>query len=131
MDHPMLFYTTIPVLLGGSPRAAGKLAAKLYASHGVTLHWFGRGWHPLSAIYTTHRPVHLPMGEAQDGAWTRLLLDFAKEKRPLGGLLCLIPGSAEAEEFLNRARERLDEHFVILERPLRGDDPLYGLVHSH
>ena len=131
MDQPVLFYTSAPVLLGGSPREAGKLAAMLYTRHGVTLHWCGRGWHPLAAAYAARHPVSLPMEEAQDSTWVRFLLDLAKERRSTGGILCLIPGSDEAEAFLRRQACRLEEYFVLLERPARGEDPLYGLVHSH
>ena len=131
MNQQFLFYTALPVLLGGTPRAAGRLAAKLYTDHGVTLQWFGRGWHPLAVIYTTRHPVATPFHEDQDGVWVRSLLDFAKEQRRSGGILCLIPGSDEAKEFLGRVGEKLEEYFVILERPAWGEDPLYGLVHSH
>ena len=131
MQQPLLFYTTTPVLLGGSPRDAGRLAALLYARHGITLHWFGRGWHPLTAVYASRHPVSLSPAEENDELWVRLLLDLAKAKRAAGGILCLIPGSEEAEAFLGRMRERLEEHFVMLDRPARGEDPLYGLVHSH
>lgn len=131
MNQQFLFYTTLPVLLGGSPRAAGRLAAKTYAGHGVTLHWFGRGWHLLTAVYATRHAMSIPLREDQDAIWMRCLLDFAKEKRPLGGLLCLIPGSEEAESFLERTREQLEEYYVLLNRPAWDEDPLYGLVHSH
>jgi len=47
VQHSMLFYTATPILLGGSPRMAGRLAAMLYTRHGVTLHWCGQGLHPL------------------------------------------------------------------------------------
>ncbi len=131
MYEPMLFYTAVPLLLGGSPRNAGRLAAMLYTRHGVTLRWFGKGLHPLAAVYADHRPVSIPLEEANDGAWLRLLLDFAKEQKATGGILCLIPGSAEAEAFLARVAGSLEAHYVILEPPARGEDPLYGLVHSH
>ena len=131
MQHSMLFYTATPILLGGSPRMAGRLAAMLYTRHGVTLHWCGQGLHPLVAIYGSRHPVSLPLKEEHDGTWVRLLLDLAKERRTVGGILCLIPGSEEAETFLARTATRLEEHFVLLERPAWGEDPLYGLVHSH
>ncbi len=131
MREPMLFYTAVPILLGGSPRAAGRLAADLYARHGIDIHWYGRGWHPLLAVYTTRHPVSLPFTEAHDGVMVRLLCGFEKQQRYTGGIPCLIPCSEEAEGFLARAREALEERFVILERPAMGADPLYSLVHGH
>ncbi len=131
MQQPMLFYTSTPILLGGPPRMAGRLAAMLYSRHGVTLHWCGQGRHPLVAVYASRHPIPLPLKEENDGTWVRLLLDLAKERRTAGGILCLIPGSEEADAFLERTGSRLEEHFVLLDRPARGEDPLYGLVHSH
>lgn len=130
MRDPMLFYTAVPVLLDGSPRTAGRLAAALYIRHGVGLHWYGRGWHPLLALYTRRHPVSLPFSEDHDGMWIRMLCDFEKEQRHIGGIPCLIPCSREAELFLMRAREILEEHFVLLEPPAAGVNPLYGLVHG-
>ncbi len=130
MVEPMLFYTTVPVLLGGHPREAGCLAARLYARHGIRIHWYGRGWHPLLATYTLRHPVSLPFAEANDGVMTRLLCGFEAEQRYTGGIPCLIPCSEEAEWFLARNRTVLEERFVLLNRPEKGEDPLYRLVHS-
>lgn len=130
MSEQMLFYTALPVLLG-NPREAGRLAATLYARHGVSVHWFGRGWHPLLSIYTTRHPISLSPIEDNDGVWIQLLCGFEKQKRHTGGIPCLIPCSEEAARFLERVRETLEDRFVILERPKWGEDPLYGLVHSH
>ena len=130
MRDPMLFYTAVPILLDGSPRTVGRVAAGLYARHGVDLHWYGRGWHPLLALYTKRHPISLPFSQAHDESWIRLLCDFEKEQRHVGGIPCLIPCSPEAESFLIRAREILEERFVLLERPFAGCDPLYGLVHG-
>ena len=131
MHEPMLFYTAVPVLLGGCSRDAGRMAAMLYTRHGVTLRWFGQGWHPLVSIYAARYPLSVPLSEDHDPTWLRLLLDFAKAQKPVGGILCLIPGSAEASAFLARIGNSLDAYYVILESPGRGEDPLYGLVHSH
>ena len=103
----------------------------LYTRHGVTLHWFGQGWHPLLAVYAARHPIRLPLQREQDPAWTRLLSDFAKEQCPGGGILCLIPGSTEADAFLQRRRDTLEEQYVILPPLTEGEDPLYGLVHGH
>lgn len=130
MQNPMLFYTAVPILLGGHPRATGKLAAMLYARHGIDIHWYGRGWHPLLAIYTKRHPLTLPFAEAYDRVMVRLLCGFEKQQRHTGGIPCLIPCSPEAEAFLERVREILEERFVLLERPAVGGDPLYGLVHG-
>ena len=131
MREPMLFYTAIPVLLGGSPRVVGRLAASLYARHGIEPHWYGRGFHPLAALYTARHRLPSPFTEAHDGVILRHLCDFEKGYRHTGGILCLIPCSNEAEAFLERMRDPLEERFVLLARPNRGPDPLYGLVQSH
>ena len=131
MREPMLFYTAVPILLGGTPGAVGRMAARFYADHGIEPHWYGRGFHPLTALYTKRHPLPLPFSERYDGVILRLLFDFEKKNRHVGGILCLIPCSLEAEEFLLRLRETLEERFVLLERPSPGVDPLYGLVHSH
>lgn len=131
MREPMLFYTAVPVLLGGSPKAVGRLAARFYADHGVEPHWYGRGFHPLVSIYAQKHPLALPFTERYDPVILRLLWDFEKRQRPIGGILCLIPCSEGAEAFLERSRESLEERFVLLERPSHGGDPLYGLVHGH
>ncbi|MBQ9152100.1 MAG: hypothetical protein IJX72_07600 [Clostridia bacterium] len=131
MNEQMLFYTAIPILIGGSPRKAGRLAASLYAKHGVTPHWFGHGWHPLLSIYAERHPVSLPQTEANDRIWVQLLCGFEKQQRHTGGIPCLIPCSKENRLFLERAKDLLEERFVILDHSEWGDDPLYGLVHSH
>ena len=131
MYDPMLFYTAVPILLGGSPRDAGRLAADLYARHGIEAHWYGRGWHPLLAIYAKRHPVTLPFTEENDGIMVRLFPGFEKQQRHTGGIPCLIPCSEEAELFLKRTRVDLEDRFVILERPAVGGDPLYGLVHGY
>ena len=131
MREPMLFFTAVPVLLGGSPGAVGRLAATLYANHGIEPHWFGRGFGLRVSVYTQRHPLSLPFAERNDGVILHLLCDFEKSQRHSGGILCLIPCSPEAEAFLGRARDVLEERFVLLERPEGGADPLYGLVHSH
>lgn len=131
MDQTMLFYTTVPILIGGSPRQAGRLAAKLYAAHGISLHWFGRGWHPLLSIYAERHPVSLPLTDVHDRVWVQLLWGFEKQQRHTGGIPCLIPCSEEARLFLERTRSLLEDRFVILDQTEWGEDPLYGLVHSH
>ena len=128
MHDPMLFYTAVPVLLGGSPRDAGRLAARLYARHGIQIHWYGRGWHPMLAIYAKRHPVTLPFSQDFDGVMVRLLRGFERDQRYTGGIPCLIPCSEEAEKFLERVRAELEERFVLLERPAAGGDPLYALV---
>ena len=130
MHDSMLYYTAVPILLGGSPRRAGRIAADLYIRHGIRAHWYGRGWHPLIAVYAVRHPVSLPFSEENDGIMVRLLHGFEKQQRHTGGIPCLIPCSREAELFLMRAREILEEHFVLLEPPAAGVNPLYGLVHG-
>ena len=131
MHESMLFYTTVPVLLGGRPSAAGRLSARLYARHGVEAHWFGRGWHPLLSIYARRHPLSVPFSEETDGILRRMLFDFEKAQRHVGGLSCLIPCSPEAARFLERNRDGLEERFVLLPPPTADTDPLYGLVHGH
>lgn len=131
MGEPLLFCTAVPVLLGGSPKAVGRLAARFYGDHRVEPHWYGRGFHPLAALYTQKHPLSLPFSEQYDSVILRLLWDFEKKHRHLGGILCLIPCSPEAEAFVLRSREALEERYVLLERPPLSVDPLYGLVHSH
>lgn len=131
MDQTMLFYTTVPVLIGGSSRSAGRLAAMLYARHGVTVHWFGRGWHPLLSFYAKRHPVSIPLTNLHDRVWVQLLWGFEKQRRHTGGIPCLIPCSEDARLFLERTQSLLEDRFVILEHTEWGEDPLYGLVHSH
>lgn len=131
MREPMLFYTTVPILLGGRPSAVGRLAARLYARYGLEAHWYGRGWHPLLSVYARRHPLTIPFTEESDGILRRHLCDFEKWQRHIGGIPCLIPCSPEAERFLERNREILEERFVLLERPTPDSDPLYGLVHGH
>ena len=131
MDQTMLFYTTVPILIGGSPRTAGRLAARLYARHGVRIHWFGEGWHPLLLVYTKRHPVSVSLTEANDRIWIHLLQGFEKQQRHIGGIPCLIPISEEARLFLERTRDFLEERFVILGTAEEEEDPLYGLVHSY
>ena len=131
MREPMLFSTTVPVLLGGRPSDGGRLSARLYARYGLEPHWFGRGWHPLLSVYARRHPVTVRFAEANDGILLRLLLDFEKNQRPVGGIACLIPCAPAAKAFLARTREVLEEHFVLLEAPTPTSDPLYGLVHGH
>ncbi len=131
MYDSMLYYTAVPILLGGSPRGVGRIAADLYIRHGISTHWYGRGWHPLIAVYAVRHPVSLPFSEENDGIMVRLLRGFEKQQRYTGGIPCLIPCSEEAEQFLSRAREEMEERFVILDRPAEGADPLCGLVHGY
>ena len=131
MTEPMLFYTTVPILLGGSPRVAGHLAADIYTRHGISAHWYGRGWHLLLTLCAIRHPLSLPFSEGNDGILLRLLCDFEKRQRCIGGIPCLIPCSKEAALFLERKREILEERFVLLEHPEKGVDPLYRLVHNH
>ena len=131
MHDSMLYYTAVPILLGGSPRRAGRIAADLYIRHGIRAHWYGRGWHPLIAVYAVRHPVSLPFSEENDGIMVRLLHGFEKQQRHTGGIPCLIPCSEEAVQFLSRTREELEERFVILEQSAEGGDPLCGLVHGY
>lgn len=130
MNESMLFYTAVPLLLG-HPREAGRLAARLSIKHGVTCRFVGQGTHPLLWFFGARRALPLLFTPENDPLLIRFLLDFAKEQRPIGGILCLIPCSPEAEAALSRVRERLEETFVILPRPAAGENPLYGLVHAH
>jgi hypothetical protein len=131
MDQSMLFYTAVPILIGGSPCAAGRLAAKLYTKHRITAHWFGQGWHPLLSVYAKRHPVSVSLTGNNDRVWIQLLRGFEKQQRHTGGIPCLIPVSENARLFLERTRDLLEEHFVILDPVEQGEDPLHGLVHSH
>lgn len=131
MDQSMLFYTAVPILIGGSPGVAGRLAAKIYTGHGITVHWFGQGWHPLLSVCAKRHPVSVALTGNNDRVWIQLLRGFEKQQRYTGGIPCLIPVSSEARLFLERTRDLLEEHFVILDPVEQGEDPLYGLIHSH
>ena len=125
MECRWLYHTVVPVLLG-DPSEAGRVASGLYSRHGLTPHWFGQGRGLLLTVYAERHPA--PAGE--DGVLLRLLLAFAKERPAPAGLLTLIPCSEEAEAFLLRHRETLEEHFVLLSRPAPHGEPLGGLVRA-
>ena len=126
MDARYLYTTAIPVLLGGG-RLAGKTALYLYAHYGLEVRWLGEGWHPLLAIYAD-RLASLPLTEEKDAAVTRHLLAFAEGCRKSIGIPTLIPCSPEAEAYLARAGEVLEEEFVLLPLPDLTQNPLRGLL---
>lgn len=130
MNQSMLFYTAVPVLLGDR-RTAGRVAAELYRRHGTVCHWMGQGFHPLLSIYATRHPVSYPLCPERESIYLRLLEDFARRQRPIGGLPCIIPCSKEAADFLARRRDGLEELFALLPLPEPGKDPLVPLLQSH
>ena len=127
MQDALLYFTAKPVLLG-APKEAGRIAALLYRRHGITCRWLGNGSSLRLRIYARRHPLHIPPNKKGERLYLRLLLDMAKEK-PLGGIPCIIPCSPDAEAFLTRFREDLEEHFTLLTCPKENADPLCSLVH--
>ena len=128
MEQRYLYGTAVPILLDGT-RLAGRVALFLYTHHGLDVHWFGRGWHPLLAIYAKKHAA-LPFTEDNDGIMIRLLRAFVKDRGRAGGIPALIPCSPEAVGFLSRVGAELDEEYVLLELPSPATDPIQGLLRS-
>ena len=128
MQHPLLYFTAKPVLLGDS-RVAGRIAAALYRRHGITCRWLGQGSSIGLHVYARRHPLNLPPDLRGERLYLRRLLDLAKEELP-GGIPCIIPCSPDAEAFLERFREVLEEHFTLLPRPRGEADPLYPLIRN-
>ena len=126
MEDRYLNTTAVPILLGGG-RLAGKTAQYLYAHYGLEVRWLGDGWHPLLAIYAK-RLASLPLTEENDATVTRHLLAFAEGYRRSVGIPAIIPCSPEAEAYLTRARDMLEEEFVLLPLPDLTQSPLRGLL---
>lgn len=126
MKDRYLYTTAVPVLLGGG-RLAGKTALYLYAHYGLAVRWLGDTWHPLLAIYAK-RLASLPLTEENDATVTRHLLAFAEGYRRSVGIPAVIPCSPEAEAYLTRARDMLEEEFVLLPLPDLTQSPLRGLL---
>ena len=126
MKDRYLYTTAVPVLLGGG-RLAGKTALYLYAHYGLAVRWLGDTWHPLLAIYAK-RLASLPLTEENDATVTRHLLALAEGYRRSVGIPAIIPCSPEAEAYLTRAREVLEEEFVLLPLPDLTQSPLRGLL---
>lgn len=129
MTERYLYGTAVPILLGGG-RAAGRLARALYVRFGLEPHYFGGGRHLLTGIYAK-RHAALPFTKENDGVNLLLLKAFAQEWGVGVGILSLIPCSPEAETFLARVGEALEEDYVLLDGPARSENPLAGLVQSH
>ena len=126
MNERYLYTTAIPVLLGGGG-LAGKTALYLYTRYGLEVRWLGEGWHPLLAIYAK-RLASLPLTEENDATVTRHLLAFAEGYRRSVGIPTVIPCSPEAEAYLTRAGDTLEEEFVLLPLPDLTQSPLRGLL---
>lgn len=124
LQRAYLYQPFVPVLLGGGPSAAVRMAGRIRRYHGVVCHWFGRRSMPLGGFIKRHpHPTVL-----SDEALTRMLLDFAREKEACGGFLSLLPCSSEAEAYLYRNRAVLETAFVLLPPPPPSGDPLRGLI---
>ena len=126
MKDRYLYTTAVPVLLGGG-RLAGKTALYLYAHYGLEVRWLGDTWHPLLAIYAK-RLASLPLTEENDATVTRHLMAFAEGYRRSVGIPAIITCSPEAEAYLTRARDMLEEEFVLLPLPDLTQSPLRGLL---
>ena len=126
MKDRYLYTTAVPVLLGGG-RLAGKTALYLYAHYGLAVRWLGDTWHPLLAIYAK-RLASLPLTEENDATVTRHLLALAEGYRRSVGIPAVIPCSPEAEAYLTRAGDTLEEEFVLLPLPDLTQSPLRGLL---
>jgi hypothetical protein len=121
-----LFYTTVPILLD-TTKNAGRMARDLYCRRGITPHSFSSRRGLLLSVYAKHHHT-LPFAEENDGVILRLLFAFAREWRGRGSILLLIPCSPAAQSFLERARSRLDEDFIIADLPSPAEDPLGCLL---
>jgi hypothetical protein len=126
MKDRYLYTTAVPVLLGGG-RLAGKTALYLYAHYGLAVRWLGDTWHPLLAIYAK-RLASIPLTEENDATVTRHLLALAEGYRRSVGIPAIIPCSPEAEAYLTRAGDTLEEEFVLLPLPDLTESPLRGLL---
>lgn len=126
MEDRYLYTTAVPVLLGGG-RLAGKTALYLYGHYGLEARWLGNAWHPLLAIYA-RRLASIPLNEENDATVTRHLLALAEGYRRSVGIPAIIPCSPEAEAYLIRAGEVLEEEFVLLPLPDLTESPLRGLL---
>ena len=126
MEDRYLYTTAVPILLGGG-RLAGKTAQYLYGHYGLEVRWLGDTWHPLLTIYAK-RLASIPLTEENDATVTRHLLAFAKGYRRSVGIPAIIPCSPEAEAYLTRAGDTLEEEFVLLPLPDLTDTPLRGLL---
>ena len=126
MKDRYLYTTAVPVLLGGG-RLAGKTALYLYAHYGLAVRWLGDTWHPLLAIYAK-RLASIPLTEENDATVTRHLLALAEGYRRSVGIPAISPCSPEAEAYLTRAGDTLEEEFVLLPLPDLTDTPLRGLL---
>ncbi len=126
MKDRYLYTTAVPVLLGGG-RLAGKTALYLYTHYGLAVRWLGDTWHPLLAIYAK-RLASLPLTEENDATVTRHLMAFAEGYRRSVGIPAVIPCSPEAEAYLTRAGDTLEEEFVLLPLPDLTQNPLRGLL---
>lgn len=129
MTERYLYGTAVPILLDGG-QAAGWLARMLYVRFGLEPHWFGSKGHLLTRIYAKHHAA-LPFTKENDGVNLRLLKAFSEDWKSGIGILSIIPCSPEAEAFLARVGEALEEDFVLLDSPARNQNPLVGLVQSH
>lgn len=129
MKERYLYGTAVPVLLDGG-REAGRLARALYVRFGLEPHCFGNKRHLLTRIYAK-RHAALPFTKENDGVNLRLLKAFSAEWGGGVGILSILPCSPEAEAFLARVGEALEEDYVLLDSPARNEDPLAGLVQSH
>ena len=131
MTDRYLYSTTVPVLLDGG-RTAGWLARRLYVIFGLEPHCFGAKRHLLTRIYAKHHAA-LPFTKDNDPVNLRLLKAFAAEWGTGVGILAIRPGppEAEAEAFLTRVGQELEEDYVLLDSPSPRQDPLAGLVLRH
>lgn len=129
MERQWLYHTAVPVLLGGCGRA-GRLAAAIRLRYPITVHWFGCGWHPLLALFSTRHALSHPVERLSDGVLTRLLCAFADGQAKVGGIVALIPCSDGATAYLERMREELEERFVIAAMPAGNTDPMAGFLRS-
>ena len=123
---PYLFYTTTPVLLGGSAHA-GRRAKAIWEAYHLTPHWFGRGRHWSLTAYAQKHTLPQKISLVSDTLLVQILIDFAKEQQD-GNILVLIPCSKDAQEFLTRQKAVLETYFVILPHDTPLDDPLSLLI---
>ena len=123
LTNEYLYSTAVPVLLDGKVEA-GRLAMEIYTRHGITPHWFGKGFDMNLTAYAARHPLPAPLPAISDSLLLQILLDFAHETP---GLLILYPCSPKAVIFTERVSSDLESHFVIA-LPQTGVDPLGILI---
>lgn len=121
-----LYYTALPVLLGGR-REAGRRAKVIWRRYGLTPHWFGVGRHFLLTSHAHRHLIPKKIGQMSDTLLLQILLDHAKEQAS-DALLALLPCEENARAFLERQKDALEPFYAILPHDAPWDAPLSPLI---